>query len=86
MRVVTPAASELVPLLTSRGATVSTTTAGHLQVTDLTSARIGELAAGRGIPLHELTPSQASLEDAYLSLTRDAVQYRSESVPEGASA
>ena len=33
-----------------------------------------------GIALHELTPVHASLEDAFLSLTRDAVEYRSESV------
>jgi ABC-2 type transport system ATP-binding protein len=86
VRVVTPAATELVPLLTAIGATVSSTAPGHLHVTDLPSSRIGELAAERGIPLHELTPSQASLEDAYLSLTRDSVEYRSESVPEGAPA
>jgi ABC-2 type transport system ATP-binding protein len=86
VRVVTPAATELVPMLTARGATVSTSAPGHLEVTDLTSVEIGELAAVRGIPLHELTPHQASLEDAYLSLTRSAVEYRSESVLEGASA
>ena len=38
--------------------------------------RIGELAADHGIVLHELSARQTSLEEAYLGLTDDAVQYR----------
>ena len=38
--------------------------------------RIGELAAEHGIVLHELSTRQTSLEEAYLGLTDDAVQYR----------
>ena len=38
--------------------------------------RIGELAAEHGIVLHELSARQTSLEEAYLGLTDDAVQYR----------
>jgi ABC-2 type transport system ATP-binding protein len=37
---------------------------------------VGDLAARNGITLHELTSQQASLEDAYMKLTDDAVQYR----------
>lgn len=37
---------------------------------------VGELAAGNGIVLHELTAQRASLEEAYMNLTDDAVQYR----------
>ncbi|MEY2848416.1 MAG: hypothetical protein RI885_1081 [Actinomycetota bacterium] len=48
------------------------------QVAGSTSAEIGDLAARLGLPLHELTPINASLEDAYLALTQDEVEYRSE--------
>lgn len=85
VRVVTPRPGELAELLTDRGATVTTVAPGQLEVTELTSADIGDLAADRGLPLHELTPLSASLEDAYLSLTRDEVEYRSETITQGAS-
>jgi ABC-2 type transport system ATP-binding protein len=39
---------------------------------------IGEIAARAGVVLHELTPTGASLEEAYMALTRDDVEYRSE--------
>ncbi|UOR03292.1 ABC transporter ATP-binding protein [Leucobacter allii] len=39
------------------------------------AAQIGRAAAGAGIELHELAPIASSLEDAYLALTRDAVEY-----------
>ncbi len=78
VRVVTPRPGELAELLTDRGATVATVAAGQLEVADLTSAEIGDLAADHGLPLHELTPQSASLEEAYLSLTHDQVEYRSE--------
>ncbi|WP_144763556.1 ABC transporter ATP-binding protein [Curtobacterium sp. 9128] len=39
---------------------------------------VGAIAAGAGIVLHELTPQGASLEEAYMALTRDDVEYRSE--------
>ncbi len=38
--------------------------------------QIGELAAGHGITLHELSAQQSSLEEAYMNLTDDAVDYR----------
>ena len=47
-----------------------------LDVTGASSRQIGEAAASRGIVLHELTPLRASLEDAYMDLTGDAVEYR----------
>jgi ABC-2 type transport system ATP-binding protein len=39
------------------------------------SPRIGELAARHGLVLHQLVPDTASLEEAFMNLTRDAVQY-----------
>jgi len=46
--------------------------------TATTAATIGELAAQGGIVLHELTTIHASLEEAYLNLTSDSVEYRTD--------
>jgi ABC-2 type transport system ATP-binding protein len=46
-----------------------------LTVTGLTAPRIGELAASASVVLHELTPQLASLEDAFLELTADSVEF-----------
>jgi ABC-2 type transport system ATP-binding protein len=45
------------------------------EVTGLTSDLVGARAAAEGIALFELTPQQATLEDVFMELTRDAVQY-----------
>ena len=73
-----PRAAELAGLITARGATVTRQDDGALAVTGLDAAAIGELAAARGIALHALVPRQASLEDAYLDLTGESVDYRGE--------
>jgi ABC-2 type transport system ATP-binding protein len=44
-------------------------------VTGLVAPRIGELAASAGLVLHELTPRLASLEEAFMELTADSVEY-----------
>jgi ABC-2 type transport system ATP-binding protein len=80
----TPSSTRLAELLDRRGAKVSVLAPDEIEVHDLTSAAIGETAASAGIALHELTPVRASLEDAYLSLTRDEVEYRSHRAHEGA--
>ena len=49
---------------------------GCSRSTGLTAEQIGELAAAHGIVLHELTPQQASLEEAFMELTRDDVEFR----------
>ena len=46
-------------------------------VTGLSSADIGELAADQALTVHELTPLRASLEDVFMELTSDSVEYRS---------
>jgi ABC-2 type transport system ATP-binding protein len=58
------------------GVTVAPIEQDLLQITGLTAAEIGDRAAAAGIALHELTSLTASLEDAYLSLTRNEVEYR----------
>ena len=49
---------------------------GVLDVAGLTSDKVGEIAAANGIVLHELTPLQASLEEAFMELTRDDVEFQ----------
>lgn len=77
VRVRTPDASRFEPVLTALSAsvTVADNDPGLLQVSGLTASRIGELAAAERVILHELSPLAGSLEDAYLSLTRDEVEY-----------
>lgn len=61
--------------LSREGATVTADESGLLTVTGMPASRIGDLAAHWGIALHELAPVEASLEEAYLSLTQDEVEY-----------
>jgi ABC-2 type transport system ATP-binding protein len=49
---------------------------GQLDVEGLTAEQIGRTAADHGIALSELTPLQASLEEAFMELTHDEVEYR----------
>jgi ABC-2 type transport system ATP-binding protein len=74
----TPTAQLLVEAITGPDVTVVTAPDGSLAVSGLTSAQIGEAAARVGAVLHELVPVTASLEEAYLELTQDDVEYRSE--------
>ncbi|MFC9507454.1 ATP-binding cassette domain-containing protein [Streptomyces sp. NPDC057002] len=74
-KVVTPEAGPLVDLLTAPGIDITADTPGTLQVRGTDAEHIGRTAAAHGIPLYELTPSTASLEEAFMDLTRDAVEY-----------
>lgn len=85
VRVRTPHAAYLAPLLSAEQASVTTDDTGALTVTGIAAARIGEIAAPAGIILHELTPLGGSLEDAYLTLTQDDVEYHSAAAPIGAA-
>ena len=58
-----------------RGGASTRESDGALAVTGMTAAQIGDLAAAKGIALHELSPQEASLEEAYMELTRDSVEY-----------
>jgi ABC-2 type transport system ATP-binding protein len=48
---------------------------GSLKVTGMPATDIGELAASVGIALHELSPQTASLEEAFMELTHDSLEY-----------
>ena len=70
-----PAGGQLAGLLAQRGAAVTAETDGGLAVTGLDVSAIGDLAASHHITVHELTPRHASLEEAFMDLTRDSAEY-----------
>src|SRR5438874_1684857 len=74
-----PQTSALATLLTARGATVTRQDADTLAVTGTTAEAIGELARAGGLTLTGLTAHQATLEDRYMDLTREAADYRAAS-------
>jgi ABC-2 type transport system ATP-binding protein len=71
-----PRAAELAGLMTARGATITKQDDGALAVTGLDAAAIGDLAAEHGIAVHALIPRTATLEEAYLDLTGESVEFR----------
>jgi ABC-2 type transport system ATP-binding protein len=72
----TPQAAELETLLSGPDVTVTAAGPGLLEVRGLTAVQIGEASAVNQIVLHELTPQQASLEEAFMTLTRDDVEFK----------
>jgi ABC-2 type transport system ATP-binding protein len=66
----------LAALLRSRDGAVAEAGDGGLAVSGLTTDEVGRLAGAAGITLLELTAQQASLEEAFIDLTRDAVEFR----------
>ena len=63
-------------LLRSPDVTVTSADDGALLVSGLPAERIGAIAAAAGIAVAELSTEQTSLEDAFVDLTKDAVEYR----------
>jgi ABC-2 type transport system ATP-binding protein len=76
VRVRSPQLEELRRLLVATGMTVQVDV-DALVVADQTPDRIGEIAGHHGIELRELSPQRASLEDAFLRLTDQSVEFRS---------
>jgi ABC-2 type transport system ATP-binding protein len=75
VRVRSPHAAELRDLLLGDGVTVRSEGPGVLEVAGLATDEIGERAAAEGLTLHELSTHQASLEAAFMEMTRDSVEY-----------
>ena len=78
VRVRSPRAGELTGLLAGEGVTVTSEQSGLLDVRGLDAASIGDRALAAGIALHELTVVRPSLEDAFMTLTRDEREYRTD--------
>jgi len=70
-----PDAPRLAEILRFEGAVLSFADTGELTVSHVEAPRIGELASREGLVLHELTPQRASLEEAFMELTRESVEY-----------
>ncbi len=85
VRVRTPDVAALRSLLDRRPAAVTLLDGGALQVTGMTTDEIGILAGAAGVTLLELTAQQVSLEEAFMDLTREAVEYHG-SGPAGSTA
>jgi ABC-2 type transport system ATP-binding protein len=77
VRVRTRQSVELRRLLRADGAHVREE-AGVLLITGASCADVGDLAARHHIPLHELVAVQASLEEVFMDVTRDSVDFRAE--------
>ena len=78
VRVRSPRLPDLVALLQGPDVTVRPVADGVVEVDGMTSDAIGDLAAAKRIPLHELTPLEASLEEAFMEVTGESVEYHAE--------
>jgi ABC-2 type transport system ATP-binding protein len=75
VRVVSPQATALRDALAAKNARVDSIERGVLEVHGLTGQEIGEIALAQQIVLAELTPMQASLEQAFMQLTGETVEF-----------
>ncbi|MFZ4270419.1 ABC transporter ATP-binding protein [Streptomyces arboris] len=84
VRVITPQPDHLRMHLTAPGVEITTTATTataplqELRIRGTEAAHIGAIAAAHGITIHELTPQTVSLEQAFMDLTQDAADHRSE--------
>ena len=81
-----PRGGELAELLLAHGGSVTDVAPGQISVHGLDAGTIGDLAAARGLPLHELHTEAASLEEVYMALTNDSREYRTTEITEPAGA
>jgi ABC-2 type transport system ATP-binding protein len=70
-----PQASQLRDLLLGPDVTVTSKEAGLLEVRGVSAEAIGDLAFDNHVRLHSLAVQQASLEDAFMEMTRDSVEF-----------
>jgi ABC-2 type transport system ATP-binding protein len=70
-----PELEQLREALAGPGVAFEAAERGALEVHGLTAEQVGDVAATAGIALHELTPQQASLEEAFMNLTKDEVEF-----------
>ena len=76
VRVRTPQQDMLATAVAEAGGTVLDDGNGVLVVHGLTAGRVGDLAFDNAVRLHELAPAQASLEEAFMELTADSVEFQ----------
>jgi ABC-2 type transport system ATP-binding protein len=76
VRVRTPEPGRLAELVTADGGRATPDGEGTVLVTGLSVARIGDLAFDHRVRLHELAALQASLEEAFMEMTRDSIEFQ----------
>jgi ABC-2 type transport system ATP-binding protein len=91
VRVRSPQATRLAELIAGAGVTIEAVEPSVIEVGGMDSEQIGTTATENGIVLYELTPQTASLEEAFMELTGDALEFHADSTvptaePEGALA
>jgi ABC-2 type transport system ATP-binding protein len=74
----TTEAAQAMTVLEHAGATVTATGPGTLTITGLAAGRVAALLGEHAVPLSEISEHRATLEEAYMRLTQDAVEYRAE--------
>jgi len=82
VRVRSPHSGHLSTLLARPDVTVTSLEPDVLEIVGIAASEIGDRAASAGIVLHELTPLSASLEEAYMTLTQNEVEYRTAGSPD----
>lgn len=75
VRVRTPGIDALTKILEEQGARIARDADGSISVSGMSESTIGDLAFGAGIALHELAPNNASLEEVFMELTEQSVEY-----------
>jgi ABC-2 type transport system ATP-binding protein len=81
LRLVTPDATAFAEALATAGATVGREPDGALHIVGVTSQEVGELARDHRLAIYELVVERASLEEAFMALTRDSLVYAATSEP-----
>ncbi|MER5948211.1 ABC transporter ATP-binding protein [Streptomyces sp. NPDC001904] len=79
VRLRSPQRERLLDVLHENGITVVESGNGTLEVDGGSPEQLGELAASHQLVLHELSPQQASLEEAFMQLTAGSVEYHAHS-------
>jgi len=77
----TPQATKFRDLLTGPDITVSSPAPEVLEVSGLSVQQVGQAALDHHILLHHLAAQRASLEEAFMELTKDAVEYHADALP-----
>ncbi len=75
VRVRSPQAAKLAELITGPDVSIDALEPSVVEVRGLDSEQIGRIAAEHGLVLYELTPQKASLEEAFMELTHDALEF-----------
>ena len=75
VQIVTPQATAFAGVLAASGAVIRAQDANSIEVAEITSATVGDLALKNQVVLHQLTDMAPSLESAFMELTEDQVSF-----------